>query len=100
MHDRRVMRGSTYASLVMPVTNPPAKQKANEITKRQPELIKPEVPERQISTPEPLPGRVNLQVQTEVLKEELTDKPPEGDFGAQTDFYIDRPVIYLSYTSP
>jgi len=92
MYDRRIPRGSTYASLVMPANNLPTKPKIKELTKHQQEQKIPEEQPR-VATPEPLPGRVNLDIQTEALKEELTDKPPEGDFGAQTDFFIDRPVF-------
>jgi hypothetical protein len=54
------------------------------------QTLKEPVP--RVSTPEPLPGRKNVEVEAKEAKEELTDKPPEFDFGAQTDFYIDRPV--------
>ena len=48
-----------------------------------------------VSTPEPLPGRKNVEVEAKEAKEDLTDKPPEFDYGGQTDFYIDRPVSRL-----
>ena len=38
-------------------------------------------------------GRRNFEVQTEPPKEDVTEKPPEYDYGAQTDYFIDRPVI-------
>ena len=47
---------------------------------------------RDMGTTDPLPGRQHFEIQTEPIKEELTDKPPEGDREIQTDFYIDRPV--------
>jgi len=32
-------------------------------------------------------------IQTEPPKEDVVEKPPEYEYGAQTDFFIDRPVI-------
>lgn len=43
------------------------------------------------STPRPLHNRHNLEVQTDDYIETLTDKPPEQEMDAQTDFYIDKP---------
>lgn len=104
MYDRRIIRGSTYASLVMPATNLPTKPKARE-TIGEPQGQVTTVSEKErVSTPDPIPGRINVQVETEVLREELTDQlgekvsgvggveGVENEFGAQTDFYIDRPV--------
>ena len=31
--------------------------------------------------------------QTEPPKEDVVEKPPEYDYSAQTDFFVDRPVI-------
>jgi hypothetical protein len=92
MYDRRVVRGTTYASIIMPATGLPSKPKPREVTKGMQEQQRPQSEERRVATPEPLPGRVNVQVETEEVREELTDKAPEGTFDAQTDFYIDRPV--------
>lgn len=47
---------------------------------------------RDIRTPEPVPGRQNIDIQTDQFVEELTDKPPEYEIGVQSEFYIDRPV--------
>lgn len=44
-------------------------------------------------TPEPLPGRQNIDIQTDQFVEELTDKPPQYEIGVQSDFYIDRSVF-------
>jgi len=92
MYDRRIVRGTTYASIIMPAAGLPNKQKLREVTKGMQEQQRVQTEERQVATPEPLPGRVNVQVETEEIREELTDKAPEGNFGVQTDFYIDRPV--------
>ena len=105
MHDRRIARGSTHASMVIPAGNHPdalflekkkeqqrrAKLKQEEDARRQAE----EYAKRDIRTPEPLPGRVNLPIQTEPFVENLTDKPTEFEIGVQSDFYIDRPPTPL-----
>jgi len=38
-------------------------------------------------------GRRNFEVQTEPPKEDVAEKPPEYDYGAQTDYFVDRPVV-------
>lgn len=101
MYDRRVIRGTTYASVIMPATGLPTKPKPREMAKEVQRQPITQSEERQIATPEPIPGRINVQVETEEIREELTDKAAEGNYGAQTDFYIDRPVIVslkLGYT--
>jgi hypothetical protein len=88
MHDRRIMRGSTYAAMVIPAgTNPDAMvmeknytkkktfRKPGESTKRSRNIY----PNRDIPTPEPVPGRAHCDIQTEPYKEILTDKPPERE---------------------
>ncbi len=40
-------------------------------------------------------GRKHVELQTDELVEQLTDKPPEYEKDTQTDFYIDRPVVRL-----
>lgn len=88
MHDRRIMRGSTYAAMVIPAgTNPdsmvmdknfPKKRtlkKSGVSTKKSKNIY----PNRDIPTPEPVIGRVHADVQTVEYKEILTDKPPERE---------------------
>lgn len=105
MHDRRIARGSTHASMVIPAGNHPdalflekkkeqqrrAKMQQEEEQKRRAE----EYVQRDIKTPDPIPGRVNLDIQTEPFVENLTDKPTEFEIGVQSDFYIDRPPTPL-----
>jgi hypothetical protein len=105
MNDRRIARGSTHASMVIPAGNHPdalflekkkeqqrrMKIQQEDDARRQAERIN----QRDIKTPEPLPGRVNLDVQTEPFVENLTDKPTEFEIGVQSDFYIDRPPTPL-----
>jgi len=98
------MRGSTYAAMVIPAgTNPDAmvmdKQKTQKRsfkrtgggTKKTKNLY----PNRDIPTPEPVPGRMHMDVQTSPYKEILTDKPPEREQGIATEFYLDRPPVPL-----
>lgn len=120
MYDKRVARGSTYAAMVIPAgTNPDAMmmdKKANESRKAksfkrstnvsinssykfEQDLHSPRrqavYPNRDIPTPEPVPGRLHMEVQTEKYVEQLTDKPPEREEGVATEFYLDRPPVPL-----
>ena len=105
MHDRRIARGSTNASMVIPAGNHPdaiflekKKEQQRRVQLAQDEDIRRRQEleaQRDIKTPEPLPGRVNLDVQTEPFIENLTDKPTEFEIGVQSDFYIDRPPTPL-----
>ena len=52
-------------------------------------------PNRDIPTPEPVPGRLHMELQTEKYVEMLTDKPPEKEEGVATEFYLDRPPVPL-----
>jgi len=106
MHDRRVMRGSTYAAMVIPAgTNPDAmvmeksypkkstfrNLKGVTSTKRSRNIY----PNRDIPTPDPVPGRQHMEIQTAEYKEMLTDKPAETEKGIATEFYLDRPPVPL-----
>ena len=46
-------------------------------------------------TPEPIPGRQNIDIQTDQFVEELTDKAPNYEIGCQTDISLERAVIKL-----
>lgn len=87
MSDPRVVRGSTYASKVS--TGPVSKTKtlrrgrgANLGSKRS-------------ATPPPVPGRSHMDIQTDEVLEELTDKPIELDMETQTPAIHDRPASPL-----
>lgn len=104
MHDRRVMRGSTYAAMVIPAgTNPDAMVTDRNKTVRKTfkhtgpttKRTKNIYPNRDIPTPEPVPGRMHMDIQTSPYKEILTDKPPETHQGIATEFYLDRPPVPL-----
>ena len=105
MQDRRVARGSTYASMVIPAgTNPDTmimerkQEKKKRRTKRPAAIATQEkeiYPNREIPTPEPVPGRLHMEIQTEKFLEQLTDKPPDEEKGIATEFYLDRPPVPL-----
>ena len=52
-------------------------------------------PNRDIPTPDPVPGRLHMEIQTDPYKEILTDKPQEREQGIATEFYLDRPPVPL-----
>lgn len=97
MFDRRVVRGNTYAAMVIPASTQQEIERQQEKEKKRlqrkdkSEADQQKLEEREISTPEPVDGRQHIDVQTENLLEELTDKPVEYEIDVQTDFYIDRP---------
>lgn len=71
MHDRRIMRGSTYAAMVIPAgTNPDAmvmdKNYPKKRTFKRPSVntkrIRNVYPNREIPTPEPVPGRMHMDI--------------------------------------
>ena len=92
MCDKRIVRGNTYASMIVSTTDPSNVQKR---TLKQPAITKATADQsnekREISTPEPGEGRKNADIKTDVRVEEITDKPPQYEMALQTDFYIDRP---------
>mmetsp|Transcript_28687 Transcript_28687/g.28347 ORF Transcript_28687/g.28347 Transcript_28687/m.28347 type:complete len:621 (+) Transcript_28687:132-1994(+) len=51
--------------------------------------------DREIHTPEPVEGRQHIDVQTENMPEELSDKPKEFEIETQTDYLMDRPPTPL-----
>eukprot|EP00878_Enallax_costatus_P019311 GHUV01020372.1.p1 GENE.GHUV01020372.1~~GHUV01020372.1.p1 ORF type:complete len:389 (+),score=161.74 GHUV01020372.1:695-1861(+) len=90
MFDRRVVRGNTYASRILPaepVLQLRSKQGSTNAspTRRAPGKA------RSIATPEPVEGRRHMDVQTDVYLEELTDVVAEADSTTQTDAFLDRP---------
>jgi len=95
MFDRRVVRGNTYAAMIIPnveqnqrIIQPKQTSTKNENNF---EAVKRE------GTPEPVEGRKHISVDCirgddAILKPlELFDKPPDRAIDVQTDFYIDRP---------
>ena len=98
------MRGSTYAAMVIPAgTNPDAMVMDKTAPKKKTTFGKMSrpgkfqrknvYPNRDIPSPEPVPGRRHMDIQTLEYKEMLTDKPPETEIGCATEFYMDRPPV-------
>ncbi|XP_063079839.1 radial spoke head protein 3 homolog [Engraulis encrasicolus] len=97
MYDRRVVRGNTYAQHVLPLNvqpDPVDLQRQQEARrgvlarKRAKEHFRPR-------TPQPVEGRKNIDVQTELYLEELCDRAPETSVECQTDAFLDKPATPL-----
>lgn len=89
MHDRRVVRGSTYASMVAPQEDMATVQKQREAQRRR--LARANQTTKRAGTPEPMPGRKHMDIQTDSYLEELTERTVEFEAETQTDFLLDRP---------
>ena len=96
MHDKRVVRGNTYAAIV--TTSHEATQQLRSTQKaiskapnQNLESNDGDYIARNISTPPPTEGRAHFAMMTDEYVEILTDKPPEYEKDTQTEFYIDRP---------
>ncbi|KYN00339.1 Radial spoke head protein 3 like protein [Cyphomyrmex costatus] len=99
MFDRRVARGSTFASV------PTLIDGEQSIAARQAEARRRHLARKraQIQTcrglvartgsPPPVPGRKHEPVQTEIFLEELTEKPDESEVATQTDYFLEKPVL-------
>ncbi len=84
MSDPRVVRGSTYAAKV-------STQDDRKITKGVKKIRRGMGGSRRSGTPPPVPGRSHMDIQTDDVLEELTDKPVEIDMETQTPAVYDRP---------
>jgi len=91
MWDRRVVRGNTYAAQIITAADP------NEMTKMKPTKTSSDfdTQEYRVPTPEPVPGRLHIDVQTDAYLEEVSDKVPEHNVETQTDEFLDRPASPL-----
>lgn len=90
MFDRRVVRGNTYAAQIptreaLLQMNSPKGRKSRAKNKNAHSMLRG-------STPEPVDGRVHMDVQTDNYLEELMDKPPGMESATQTDPTFDRPM--------
>jgi len=86
MSDPRVVRGSTYAAKVVTVAG-----KADMAKKSGKSLPRRRVGGRRSSTPPPVGGRSHMDMQTDEVLEELTDRPIELEASTQTPAFVDRP---------
>ncbi|XP_072218440.1 radial spoke head protein 3 homolog [Leuresthes tenuis] len=97
MYDRRVVRGNTYAQHIVSTTaqldpseiqRQEAIRKAAMARKRARKQFRPR-------TPEALPGRQHIDVQTELYLEELSEVIVATDIECQTDAFMDKPATPL-----
>jgi hypothetical protein len=101
MIDKRVIRGSTFTSMIIPASTQQELEKKQEFEKKRISQIQAKEKtvsqegEREVGTPEPVEGRQHIDVQTENIPEELSEKPVEFEIEVQTDYYIDRPPTPL-----
>ncbi|CAF3382395.1 unnamed protein product [Rotaria sp. Silwood1] len=93
MYDRRVIRGNTYALHTLPAhaqPDPIEVQRQQEAKRRA--LARRKAREQiRTRTPDPVHNRKNIDVQTELYLEELSDRIEEADVDVQTDAFLDRP---------
>lgn len=89
MHDKRVVRGNTYASLVQPQDDRMEVMRQREAQRRR--LMRANQSKKRAGTPEPVPGRKHMDIQTDAYLEELTERIVEFEAETQTDFLLDRP---------
>ncbi|KAJ3111867.1 Radial spoke head protein 3 [Phlyctochytrium bullatum] len=92
MYDRRIHRGNTYASPIIPLhaqPDPVEIQRQNEMKRRLRAKRRAEA-QRRVRTPDPVEGRKHIDVQTDLYLEELSDKVPEAIGATQTDAFLDR----------
>ncbi len=84
MSDPRVVRGSTYAAKVSTISDAKNSKAPRRIRRGMGNT-------RRSGTPPPVPGRSHMDIQTDEVLEELTDKPVEIDMETQTPAVYDRP---------
>ncbi|XP_049866205.1 radial spoke head protein 3 homolog B [Pectinophora gossypiella] len=93
MHDKRVVRGSTFASHPMAAGDGVESAASRAARTRRRALARRQAAARtRPGTPPPAPGRRHHPIQTEYYLEELFDKGVEMSVGVQTDLFVDRPA--------
>lgn len=90
MNDKRVVRGNTYAALVQPPTDTAEVQSQRDAQRRRLTRAN-QTQKKRASTPEAIPGRKHMDIQTDSYLEELTERTVEFEAETQTDFLLDRP---------
>ena len=80
MYDARVVRGSTYAARILSQAQQEDEARLqHERQVRASRRLRTKKKPARPKTPEPVPGRKHIDVQTDDYLEELTDRPPERD---------------------
>ncbi|XP_072940910.1 radial spoke head protein 3 homolog isoform X1 [Epargyreus clarus] len=98
MHDKRVVRGSTFAAHPHAAGDGAESAAARAARTRRRALARRAALARlRPASPPPAPGRRHLPVQTDHYLEELFEKGVEMEVGVQTDLFADRPAtpIYV-----
>lgn len=96
MWDKRVFRGNTYASQVLPPSaqaeaERQAADRAATRRRRTQQKHRQARASQRPRTPPPVDGRVHADVQTETYLEALEDELPHEEAATQTDALLDRP---------
>ncbi|XP_056436958.1 radial spoke head protein 3 homolog [Gadus chalcogrammus] len=96
MYDRRVVRGNTYAQQIIPIPAPAdrAEIEQREAHKRAMARKRARAQLRS-KTPDAIPGRSHVDVQTELYLEELSDHIEATNVDCQTDAFLDKPPTPL-----
>ena len=93
MYDRRIVRGSTHA-LKRQIQERMEKAKIDKKSpKRKQKRLharKHEYSPERVKTPDPVPGRSHIEMQTDEYLEEIVVAPEEQDQNTQTDPFSDR----------
>ncbi|XP_063821176.1 radial spoke head protein 3 homolog B [Ostrinia nubilalis] len=93
MHDKRVVRGSTFGAHPHAAGDGGESAAARAARTRRRALARRAAAARlRPGTPPPAPGRRHHPIQTEYYLEELFDKGAEMEVGVQTDLFADRPA--------
>ncbi|XP_034036708.1 radial spoke head protein 3 homolog [Thalassophryne amazonica] len=97
MYDPRVVRGNTYAKKVIPIKTQPdlVEIQRQEAMRRKAMARKREREQYRLRTPEPVQGRMHIDIQTDRYLEELSDIVVTADIQCQTDPFLDRPATPL-----
>ncbi|KAG7199091.1 hypothetical protein KM043_017986 [Ampulex compressa] len=97
MFDRRVVRGSTFASAPslidgeQSIAARQAEARRRHLARKRAQVQATRALVARMGSPPPVPGRKHEPVQTEVFLEELFEKPDESEIATQTDYFLDRP---------
>lgn len=108
MHDRRVVRGNTYAAQVMSMSTQAELDRAErEAAERKKQTLRQSQSNgkrdttitKRSTTPDAVEGRKHMDIQTEQYLEELTDAIEEVTQETQTDPMLDRPPtpVYVPF---
>ncbi|KAL0133046.1 hypothetical protein PUN28_000650 [Cardiocondyla obscurior] len=99
MFDRRVARGSTFASVPtlidgeQSISARQAEARRKHLARKRAQVQACRTLVARTGSPPPVPGRKHEPVQTEIYLEELTEKPDESEVATQTDYYLEKPIL-------